>query len=161
MKALLTACAAMMVFVVASLFISAPVEEPARPTATATPESVQPNPPAAPTTVAVRVSVADYTESRPVYRTEVWLRGVGSWHPDLKHGADVRMYPGRRIGGIDTLYFYPAGRDAPELRVPVALADSLCPAGCDRDAVRLEVWDDRFEVWGPPVPGFSIMVRRR
>ncbi len=109
--------------------------------------------------VTIRVSVFDWTEKKPIRgQTEVWLRGVGSWYPAMASGGDIREYPGRVVGAIDTLIFYPIGRESPELKVPVPITSTLCPAGCDRDVVRLEIWDDHYEAWGPN--GIAMTFRR-
>ena len=122
---------------------------PAPATSTPTPEPA----PAQPATVAMRVSVFNQGESTNA-RTEVWLRGHGSWYPDLSFGGDVRNFPGQAVGSEVELFFYPLGRadqqtaDMPEIVVNVPVTASLAT---DRNMVRLELWDDRFEVWGGSV----------
>lgn len=100
--------------------------------------------------IAVRVEVADRTESGQTQQPEVWLRGVGSWFPDIKFGGDARTFEGRRVGTTDELFWYPLGRDEPEIKVEVSITENLCSQGCVRDMVHLEIWNDRFEVWGTP-----------
>lgn len=112
------------------------------------------------TEVALRVSVWDDTEARPLRgRTEVWLRGAGSWFPDVRYGSDVRTFPERRLGTVDTLMFYPMGRDGPEVVVPVFVTQGLCPLGCVRDMVNIEVSDAAYEVWGPVAGGRTRITR--
>lgn len=104
--------------------------------------------PASPQVRTLRVAVWSETTRPSAGTTEVWLRGFGSWGPQLRHGADVRNYPRRPVGATDTLYFYPHGRGGPEVVVPVPITMEMCPDGCVRDAVNLEIHDDRVEVWG-------------
>lgn len=115
-------------------------------------EAVRQAAPAAPSSVVLRVSVADLTESRPpTGRPEVWLRGAGSWYPNMNFGSDFRDYEARRIGATDTLFVYPQGRDSPEIRVPARISSDLCPQGCPRDMVLVEIHDGYFLVSGMPL----------
>lgn len=111
-------------------------------------------------TKTLRVSVFAYDSGRVAGKTEVWLRGAGSWFPDLRYGSDARNFPGRRVGTVDTLFFYPHGRDEPEIPVPVGITPELCSAGCARGMIHLEVWDDRYEAWGITVVDGKIVVPR-
>ena len=110
-----------------------------------------------PQTITLRVTVSDETEQRsPTGQTEVWLRGEGSWFPDMAFGGDVRDYSGLAVGSSQEAVFYPFGRDDPEILIDVPITAALCPNGCARDTLILEIWDDRFEVWAPGVDMRSI-----
>ena len=103
-----------------------------------------------PQTITLRVSIRDETEQRsPTGQTEVWLRGAGSWFPDMAFGGDVRNYSGLAVGSSQEVVFDPFGQDDPEIFIDVPITAALCPNGCARDMLRLEIWDDRFEVWIP------------
>ena len=104
-------------------------------------------PPAQPTTITLRVTVSDFGSSSNV-QPEVWLRGAGSWYPDITFGSDLRNFPDQVVGSDVELFFYPLGRDVPEIVVNVPITSDLCALGCARDVIHLELWDDRFEVWG-------------
>ena len=100
--------------------------------------------------ITLRVSVSDETEQIPVEgQTEIWLRGAGSWFPNLEFGGDFRDYESLAVGTTQQLYFYPLGRDEPEILIDVPVTNDLCPNGCARDTVLLSIWDDRFEVLPP------------
>ena len=104
----------------------------------------------APSSVSLRIAVSDDTEHTPTpERTEVWVRGEGSWFPDITFGGDARDFSGLEIGTSETIFFYPLGRDEPEIQVLVPITSQLCPQGCARDLVMLDIYDDRFEVWAP------------
>ena len=111
---------------------------------------VVPAPVVAQQSVSLRVAVNDDTEqTQTPERTEVWVRGTGSWFPNLEFGGDVRNYSDLEVGTTATLFFYPLGRDEPEIQVLVPITSELCPQGCARDLVTLDIYDDRFEVWDP------------
>ncbi len=101
--------------------------------------------------ITLRVSVSDETDQIPVegQRTEIWLMGEGSWFPNLESGGDFRDYESLAVGTTQQLYFYPLGRNEPEILIDVPVTSDLCPNGCARDTVLLSVWDDRFEVLVP------------
>jgi hypothetical protein len=104
-------------------------------------------------TKTLRVAVYDERARSAGGRPEVWFRGAGSWYPDLRYGGDVRNFGGRRVGTVDTLFLYPRGRDAPELRILVEIAADLCPNGCDRDVLHIEISDNRAEAWARTLVG--------
>ncbi len=108
----------------------------------------------------LRVSVFNESASPVSGRPEVWLRGAGSWYPNLEYGGDVENFPGREEGTTDTLYFYPEGRETPEIQVPARITPDMCPDGCVRDMVHLEIWDDRYEAWGATVVDAPIRIGR-
>ncbi len=105
---------------------------------------------------ALRVGVWDSTEKTATPRPEVWLRGAGSWFPDIEYGSDARNFEGHEVGTTIEIFFYPLGRDEPEIKVEVPITEDLCPQGCVRDMVSLEIYDDRFEIWGGPVKSQTI-----
>lgn len=144
---------------IAALLLTPGCAEPAQDHAAAQPPRATAQ--AAPTTRALRVSVWNDTDSSPRGKTEVWLRGARSWFPDLRFGSDVKVYRDRRVGSTDTLYFYPLGRDEPEIPVFVDVTSELCPQGCVRDMVNLEIEPDEFKAWGNPVRGAPVSVARR
>ena len=47
--------------------------------------------------------------------------------------------------------FYPLGREVPEIPVNVNITPELCPDTCARDVITMEIYDDRFEIWGSPI----------
>ena len=118
--------------------------------ATSTPNSEPP--PAQPATVTLRVAIWDNREqNQTAVRTELWVRGDGSWYPDMRFGGDSRNFGPYTVGSSPEMVFYPLGREIPEIPVDVRITSDICPNACDRDIINLELWDDRFEVWGAPV----------
>lgn len=111
--------------------------------------------------VSLRVSVFNMTEATIRGKTEVWLRGQGSWFPNLSYGGDVTTFHGRKLGAIDSLYFYPFGRGGPEMMVPIEIDSALCPQACVRDMVNFEIYSRRFLAWGSPIDGHEIELKRR
>ena len=100
--------------------------------------------------VTLRVSVSDETTVRPVSgRPELWVRGAGSWFPNLEFGGDVCDYQGLVVGSSQEFVFDPTGMDDPEIAFDVPITDGLCPVGCARDTLLISIWDDRFEVLAP------------
>lgn len=100
-------------------------------------------------TVTVRVVVWDDTEKKPLPgKAEIWIRGLGSWwiaKEDMKNVAD------REIGAIDTIYVYPDGRSGKELKVSFKMTAEMCPQGCARDLISVEVSDTEVAVGGTPI----------
>ena len=103
-----------------------------------------------PKMVSLRIAVFNDTKSTP-HRTEVWVRGSGSWYPNLEFGSDVRVFEGFEVGSSTSgsIVFYPLGRDEPEIPVSIPITSNLCAQGCVRDMVQLAIHDDYFEVIGP------------
>lgn len=114
-----------------------------------------------PQQIALRVSAFNMGDGRVSGRTEVWLRGQGSWYPDLQYDGDVTTFEGRTVGTVDSVYFYPHGRGGPVLMAPVHIGAEFCPQGCPRDMLNFEVWDDRYVAWGAGVEGHEIALKRR
>ena len=111
------------------------------------PSTSPPAQPAAPSEVAVRVSVFDDTTSRPPGpRTEAWLRGFGSWFVDMRFGGDVNVLGRKPIDVDQELFVYPDGRDGTEIRIPFRMTRDICPDGCARDTIMVDIYDDRVEV---------------
>ena len=80
------------------------------------------------TMIDLRIGVYDDTEKRPLQsgilangkqdnRIEFWVRGLGSWYPDLHSGGDVNTLGSFPVGEQQELFIYPDGRDGKEIRV--------------------------------------------
>ena len=103
-----------------------------------------------PTSVALNVVVWDSTElTTAPLGTEVWIRGHGSWFPDLEQGIDSKTFGPFKVGNTTTIYFYPQGREEPEIKIASPITADFCPQGCPRWSVYLDIQDDRFEYTTP------------
>lgn len=103
--------------------------------------------------VELRVAVWDETENNPPgERAEVWIEGTGSWYPDLEFGGETLEDAGpfeRYSEG--EIYIYPDGRDnGAEILATVGFDEEFISSS-PRDAVRIEIYDERVIVVGTPV----------
>ncbi len=99
------------------------------------------------------MTVTDDTEQRPP-EVEIWVRGQGSWYPDLTFGGDVRELGEYPVGEAGEFFVYPDGRDGAEVRVEFVMTPEMI-SGSDRAMTRVEVYDDEVLVWGEAIPGFE------
>ena len=127
--------------------------------ATTTNQSNSPDQPESSTSISnknimVRVIVHDDTRDNKLHpKSEVWLRGYGSWHlqPEISSGSAARNLAPREAGKADKLSIYPDGRDGKEITVPFTMTTEMCPDGCARDSIIIEISDKSIEVFGNPV----------
>ncbi len=132
-----------------------PTGETFRATPTSTPEMPSAAPVAPrPETRALRVAVTDDTDGPlgGLGKVEVWVRGHGSWYPDLRFGGDVRTFDGFTLGKHDGDFFvYPDGRDGAEVRVLLDVPADMI-SGSVRDMVMVEIHRRKVVVIGVPIP---------
>jgi hypothetical protein len=114
-----------------------------------------------PTPVSFKIQVWDDTVSNPPgQRAEVWVRGMGSWFPDLEFGADVKSGVGPfPVGSTQEVFVYPDGRDGAEVKVSVVVGSNLI-SDSDRDAIIVEIGDTEVRVLGAAVQGRSLTMPR-
>ncbi len=125
-----------------------------RPSAAATP------PPAA-TEILLEITVTDDTVRLPPGPdTEIWIRGSGSWFPDLRFGGDLKGFARFPVGEEHAFFIYPDGRDGREIRVPFQMTAGMI-SGSVRDRTHVEIYDDRVVVLGTAIPDFEQTFPRR
>lgn len=108
----------------------------------------------------LRVSVFDDTVSRPVDALEVWLRGYGSWYPDVSFGSDVVTYEMAVTEGQPYMFIYPDGRDGGvEIPVTFEIPADFNP-GSVRDMLQVSVSDTTVTVFGTVMPGLELEFAR-
>ena len=144
-------------FAITVVFLSSLHSESSEPT----PEEITP-PPATPSgsEIAVRVSAWVDPESRELLPSdaEVWFQGHGS----LWLSRDpVKILGKRPPGQTQNLHIYPDGRDGKKIVVPITMTADMCPQGCDRDTILINISDDLVEVVGNAVKNRSAIFRRR
>ena len=98
----------------------------------------------------MRVVIYDDTEQTVITRqAELWVRGHGSWHYgrgiDYSAVQDITIRPGQRT----LIYFYPHGRNGPEIIIPVVYNRNWS-SGAAKYALDITITDDRYEVYGLP-----------
>lgn len=127
------------------------------PSAVAAPSARVATPEAA-TRVLLDVAVSDLTERRSP-DVEIWVRGHGSWYPDLEFGGDVTHLGSFPVGEPDEFFVYPDGRDGKEVGVPFEMKADMI-SGSDRDRTHVEIHDKSVVVWGTAIRDFEITKKR-
>ena len=111
-----------------------------------------------PTEASLVVIVFDDTDKRPLpSKAEIWFRGNGSWW--LSSGSNRQTLGPRPIGknlkGDNTVVIYPDGRKSDDtgqrINVPIKLTSDMNPDGSTRDAVTIEISDEKVVAFGLPV----------
>jgi hypothetical protein len=117
-------------------------------------------PDAMPRPMFLRVAIFDDTASGAPAELEVWIRGTGSWYPDLRFGGDVLEKAGPFAGGRTEadLVIYPTGRSGTEISVPIEITSELIETSV-RDMVTISISDGQVTATGTPVPGFEVTAR--
>lgn len=129
---------------------------PTSPAATTTPRTTPP--PATPEPIAgeviLEIAVWDDTASNPpASDAEVWVRGEGSWYPDLSFGADNRQLGEYRVGEPGEFFIYPDGRSGVEIQVEFVMTADMVPiSGSTQAQTVVEIHDSEVVVTGMAIP---------
>jgi len=109
----------------------------------------------------VRLGIMDQTEERRLPASaEVWFRGQGSvWlHKSCNKLSNGTLACGgpldlgmRDVEQPLELFIYPEGRDGGEIKAVFKLTADMCKPGCDRDMLRVYIYDATVEVEGAPI----------
>ena len=129
----------------------------AQPTATVRSQAAQ--------EIDLRVTVHDDTVDRSLQfgqlgvgeadnRIELWVRGFGSWYPDVGFGSDVNTLGSFPVGEEDELFIYPDGRDGSEIRLVFRMTGDMI-SGSDRDTRIVEVSDTIVTVTWTALPDIT------
>lgn len=108
----------------------------------------------APEEVLLEVMVSDFTEvDPPDDRMEVWVRGHGSWYPDMEYGVTKKGLGYFDVGEPHEgdFYFYPDGRDGTEIMIPFEMSDDMI-SGSTMSQTQITLYDDRIEISGQAIP---------
>jgi hypothetical protein len=112
---------------------------------------------------SIRVGLYDDTDKRPpADDIEVWMRGAGSWRPDMRFGGDVKVLGEVEVPTMVDLAFYPDGRAGTEMEVKLNATADMCtqPDGCAKWLLSIAVSDTEVEIQGLLVEGFSAKFAR-
>ena len=85
---------------------------------------------------------------------EVWVKGHGSWYPDVKFGSDKRALGSFPIGEPTEFFFYPDGRNGVEIKIPFEMTNEMI-SGSTMSQTLVTLYDDKVEVVGQAIPGRS------
>lgn len=110
-------------------------------------------------TVPLRVALWDDTDTRSAPGFELWVRGHGSWYPDLSSGGDAKVLGEFPVDALQDLFLYPDGRNGRELVVQFRMTADMI-GGSDRDTLMVRVDDGSVEVVGTAIPETSVMFER-
>ena len=108
----------------------------------------------------VRVHFYNETKNRPLDRkSEIWFRLHGPWWLSTVNGSDFKVFGPRptnvKLEKDETLVLYPDGRGKDDtgqrIDVPIMLTDDMNPEGSHRDAVTIEINDEKVVMSGLPI----------
>lgn len=104
----------------------------------------------------LEIAVSDSTDRNlPADDMEIWVRGFGSWYPDLQFGGDgpqaTAEFPAGELRTSD-FYVYPDGREGSEILVEFRMMDDMI-SGSDQARTWVEIYDTYVEVSGQAIPG--------
>ncbi len=134
----------------------------ASPPATATPTTTVTAALPASALVLLDVFVSDDTTSNPPgTRMEIWVRGYGSWFPNLRFGGERTQLGKFPVGETHErdFYIYPDGRDGTEIRVPFTMKAEMI-SGSDKARTVVSIEDAVVRVWGEAIDGFELVFGR-
>ncbi len=103
----------------------------------------------------------DDTVERPAENIEVWVRGYGSWYPDITFGSDVNTLGAFPVGELrdQDFFIYPDGRDGTEIRVEFEMTADMI-SGSDMSMTTVAVSDTTVTVTGQAIPDFELVFER-
>ena len=76
-------------------------------------------------------------------------------------GEASQIFSAVAVDALKTLTFVSPMDDYSEIEIPVRLTSTMCPDGCDRDALRIDVLDSSIKVSGSPLFGSKVRVYPR
>jgi len=103
--------------------------------------------------VSLRVALTDYTENNKP-NPEVWIKGTGSWYPDIEFGGDVFIPTEPFSNENNKIYIYPDGRDGTEIIVEIFVTNELISESV-RDTIHIEIYDDSIKILGSSIEEFE------
>ncbi len=106
--------------------------------------------------IDLEVALWDDSIERPAENIEVWVRGYGSWYPDLSFGIDVNTLGAFPVGELQEqdFFIYPDGRDGTEIRVEFQMTADMI-SGSDMSMTTVVVSDTTVTVIGQAIPGIT------
>jgi hypothetical protein len=102
----------------------------------------------------VRIQIWDDTQNKkPHPQAEIRFPGYGSWwlEKELKHGGavkDIALYPAGKKGRF---YFCPDSQEGRKISIPFMMTDKMSKTGSPRDAIIINLSDNKVEVMGLPI----------
>lgn len=105
--------------------------------------------------VTLEIAVWDDTSTNPpAADAEIWVRGEGSWFPDLTFGGDSRDLGDYPLGEPGEFFIYPDGRSGVEIRVEFVMTEEMLPiSGSTQAQTTVEIHDAEVVVIGMAIPG--------
>ena len=68
-----------------------------------------------------------------------------------ERGGSIREFGPLEVDRRHVLVFTHVRRDGSAIEIPIQLTSELCPTGCDRDTLHIDVFSESVEVWGSPL----------
>jgi len=109
--------------------------------------------------ISFKLNVWDETISIPADKIEIWIKGVGSWYPDISQGADQKIIKSFPVNQPESLFIYPDGRGGNEIKV-IFIPTSDMISESDRDAIIIQVFDDQIIIISNAIEGREAIFRR-
>lgn len=108
---------------------------------------------------SIKLNVWNETQTKPATDLELWVKGTGSWYPDLEFGADSKTVGPFPIDEPQELFIYPDGRGGPEIKIEFTLTSEML-SGSDRDAMILIIEDAVITITCTAIEGIEQVFER-
>ena len=109
--------------------------------------------------MSVKLIVWDDTESNAADNLEIWVKGTGSWYPDLDFGGDTKVTEPFPVYEPQELFIYPDGRDGIEIKVIFTTTKDMI-SGSDRDALIVAIEDNGVIITSVIIDGIEQVFSR-
>lgn len=93
----------------------------------------------------------DTSKNPPGDRMEVWVKGHGSWFPNVENGSDKKALGSFPVGEPNEFYLYPDGRDGAEIKIPFTMTREMI-SGSVMPQTIINIYDSKVEVVGQAIP---------
>ena len=97
--------------------------------------------------ISFKLMVWDDTEQKNAKDLEIWVKGLGSWYPNLEYGGDSNVIGPFPVEEIQKIFIYPDGRNGKEIMVEFIPKKEMISQS-DRDAIIIEISDEKVIVSG-------------
>ena len=102
--------------------------------------------------IYLSVKIYDKTETTSSKKLQVWLKGMGYWGPELKRGWNGTLAGPLQVNKKEEIRILPDGNEGKEIKTTFVYKSNM-KSRSDRDAIVVEVYDDKVVFSGTPIEG--------